>query len=89
MHDSEKALVERFLKSYHKLLYGSHSTSLKFLSALGDAWLLEILKNSIVTYWKMRADPESEPPAFLIELSDYIEKRSTCWFSYAQERWLT
>ena len=88
MFDSEKARVERFLKSHCKLLYGSHSTALKSIDTLEESWLLGVLKNSITAYWQMRNEPEGDPPEFLIELIDYVEKRSDYWFSYAQERWL-
>lgn len=50
--------------------------------------LTEALKDSVVAYWQARVDRDSEPSAFLIDLVDYVEKRSLYWFSYQQERWL-
>ena len=88
MPDLERASVERFLKSYHTLLYGGHAISLKGVSTSEESPFIAVLKDSVVTYWKTRTDPESEPPEFLIELVDYVEKHTDYWFSYFQEQWL-
>ena len=50
--------------------------------------LLEALRDSIAAYWQWQTNQESEPPALLVTLVDYVEKGSPYWFSYTQERWL-
>ena len=88
MPDSERASVKRFLKRYHTLLYGGYAIPLKVVSTSEESPFIAVLKDSVVTYWRARTDPESEPPEFLIELIDYVEKHTAYWFSYSQEQWL-
>lgn len=46
------------------------------------------LKKSVVIYWRMKADVSFEPPDFLVDVIDCVERISPYWFSYQQGQWL-
>ncbi|WKN44278.1 hypothetical protein [Tunicatimonas pelagia] len=77
--------VQRYLTDFH----GSVGVPSDNLSNPIDRYpFLAALKKSVVVYWRMEADVHIEPPDFLIDVIDYIERISPYWFSYQQGQWL-
>ena len=65
------------------------------VQAIGEANLLpihyvETTQQLIIRHWQLwqMRDAAAEPPAYLVNAIDYIERNYPTWFSYQKSQWM-